>query len=125
MSPRPRLAALRPARRPSLRPELRIGDADRERAATGLADHYTVGRLDKDEHNERLDQIWAARTRAELTRSSGTCRGRAARTPPARGCRRRPRPGGGTAAAGGAAFRGRCWCCWSCSGGSRCSPTCP
>ncbi len=46
---------------------LRIGDADRERAQARLADHYAAGRLDKDEYNERLDQIWAARTRAELT----------------------------------------------------------
>jgi len=45
---------------------LRIGDADRERAQALLADHYAAGRLDKDEYDLRLDQIWAARTRAEL-----------------------------------------------------------
>lgn len=47
-------------------PGLRIGDADRERAQALLADHYAAGRLDKDEYDLRLDQIWAARTRAEL-----------------------------------------------------------
>ncbi|HEX6150081.1 DUF1707 domain-containing protein [Nocardioides sp.] len=47
-------------------PGLRIGDADRERAQAILADHYAAGRLDKDEYDQRLDQIWAARTRGEL-----------------------------------------------------------
>ena len=49
-----------------MNPELRIGDAERERAASQLAEHYAVGRLDREEHAERLDQIWAARTQAEL-----------------------------------------------------------
>lgn len=46
--------------------EVRIGDAERERAQTTLGDHYAAGRLDHDEYSERLDRIWAARTRAEL-----------------------------------------------------------
>lgn len=46
--------------------ELRIGDAERERAAAALADHYADGRLDHDEYSERLDAIWTARTRADL-----------------------------------------------------------
>ena len=45
---------------------LRIGDAERERAQSLLGDHYAAGRLDHDEYVERLDRIWAARTRAEL-----------------------------------------------------------
>jgi len=45
---------------------LRIGDAERERAQARLADHYAEGRLDHDEYSQRLDQVWAARTRAEL-----------------------------------------------------------
>jgi hypothetical protein len=45
---------------------LRIGDAERERAQSLLGDHYAAGRLDHDEYTQRLDQIWAARTRAEL-----------------------------------------------------------
>lgn len=46
--------------------QLRIGDAEREQAQTALADHYAAGRLDHDEYSQRLDRIWAARTRAEL-----------------------------------------------------------
>jgi Domain of unknown function (DUF1707) len=46
--------------------QLRIGDAERERAAADLAEHYAQGRLTADEHAERLDRIWAARTRADL-----------------------------------------------------------
>ncbi len=46
--------------------EVRIGDAERELAQTTLNDHYAAGRLDHDEYTERLDRIWAARTRAEL-----------------------------------------------------------
>ena len=46
--------------------EVRIGDAEREQAQTTLGDHYAAGRLDHDEYSERLDRIWAARTRAEL-----------------------------------------------------------
>jgi hypothetical protein len=48
------------------RSDLRIGDAERERAASRLADHYVEGRLDREEHAERLDRIWAARTHADL-----------------------------------------------------------
>ncbi len=52
---------------PAMDPQgLRIGTADRERAQAILGDHYAAGRLDKDEYDQRLDQIWAARTRAEL-----------------------------------------------------------
>ena len=51
---------------PQQRPELRIGDAERERAASQLAEHYAVGRITQDEHAERLDRIWAARTQSEL-----------------------------------------------------------
>lgn len=50
----------------SARDEVRIGDAERERAQSTLSDHYAAGRLDHDEYSERLDRIWAARTRAEL-----------------------------------------------------------
>src|SRR5687767_12078796 len=47
--------------------ELRIGDADRTAAADELAEHYAQGRLSPEEHSERLDRIWSAKTRAELT----------------------------------------------------------
>ena len=45
---------------------LRIGDAEREQAAAELAEHYVQGRLSTQEHADRLDRVWAARTRAEL-----------------------------------------------------------
>ena len=46
--------------------QLRIGDAEREQAAGQLAEHFAVGRIDRAEHAERLDRIWAARTQADL-----------------------------------------------------------
>ena len=45
---------------------LRISDAEREQAAATLAEHYAEGRLTTEEHSERLDRIWAAKTRSEL-----------------------------------------------------------
>lgn len=45
---------------------LRIGDAEREEAAHELGEHFAVGRITADEHSERLEQIWAARTAADL-----------------------------------------------------------
>lgn len=46
--------------------QLRIGDAERERAAAELGEHFVQGRLTAEEHTERLDRVWSARTRAEL-----------------------------------------------------------
>jgi hypothetical protein len=46
--------------------QLRISDAERELAAAELGEHYAQGRLTTEEHAERLDRIWAARTRGEL-----------------------------------------------------------
>ncbi|SDC40353.1 DUF1707 SHOCT-like domain-containing protein [Nocardioides lianchengensis] len=46
--------------------QLRIGDAEREQAAAALGDHFAQGRLSADEHGDRLDRVWAARTRADL-----------------------------------------------------------
>jgi Flp pilus assembly protein TadB len=45
---------------------LRIGDAEREAAARELGEHFALGRITVDEHSERLEQIWAARTAADL-----------------------------------------------------------
>jgi hypothetical protein len=45
---------------------LRIGDAEREQAARGLGEHFALGRITADEHAERLEQIWSARTAADL-----------------------------------------------------------
>lgn len=47
-------------------PHLRMSDAERDRAAAELGEHYAQGRLTVDEHAERLDRILAARTRGEL-----------------------------------------------------------
>src|SRR6476661_8246082 len=46
----------------------RLSDAERDQAAAELNEHYVQGRLSQDEHGERLDAIWAARTRGELVR---------------------------------------------------------
>ena len=46
--------------------QTRLGDADRDRAAAELADHYAAGRLDAEEHAERMDAIWTARVGADL-----------------------------------------------------------
>jgi len=51
---------------PPTGPHTRLSDADRDRAAAELADHYAEGRLDADEHAERLDAIWTARVGADL-----------------------------------------------------------
>ena len=44
----------------------RIGDREREAATAILTEHYAAGRIDTEEHAERLDAIWSARTRADL-----------------------------------------------------------
>jgi hypothetical protein len=46
---------------------MRVGDVDREAVATALREHYADGRLTLEELNERLDQAFAAKTRADLT----------------------------------------------------------
>lgn len=45
---------------------LRVGDADREATAAQLREHYADGRLTLEELNERLDQTFAAKTKADL-----------------------------------------------------------
>ena len=45
---------------------VRVGDADREAVAAQLREHYADGRLTLDELNERLDQAFAAKTKADL-----------------------------------------------------------
>lgn len=46
--------------------QLRLSDAERETASQALGEHYAEGRLDADEHGERHERIWAARTRGEI-----------------------------------------------------------
>ncbi|NUP52264.1 MAG: DUF1707 and DUF2154 domain-containing protein [Catenulispora sp.] len=46
---------------------MRASDADRDRVAEALREAYAEGRLDVDEHNERIDRAYKARTLGELT----------------------------------------------------------
>jgi hypothetical protein len=45
---------------------LRASDADRDRAASVLSEALAEGRLSAQEHSERLDSIYAAKTQADL-----------------------------------------------------------
>jgi hypothetical protein len=45
---------------------VRVGDAEREATAAQLREHFADGRLTLDELNERLDQTFAAVTKADL-----------------------------------------------------------
>jgi len=47
---------------------LRIGDAERDAAAADLGEHFAAGRLTLDELNERLDEVFSARTLGQLGR---------------------------------------------------------
>ena len=73
-------------------PALRIGDAERERAAADLGEHFAQGRLTVDEHAERLEQVWAARTRAELAPVFRDLPGGAYGAQPVSPAARRPEP---------------------------------
>ncbi len=48
-------------------PGLRVSDAERAEVADRLASHYSDGRLDDAEFDERLDRAMRAKTRAELS----------------------------------------------------------
>ncbi len=61
----------RPGRDPKERPhltsdQLRVSDAERSQVAEALARHYSDGRLDHDELEERLQAAMAAKTRGDL-----------------------------------------------------------
>ncbi|MCB0907552.1 MAG: DUF1707 domain-containing protein [Nocardioidaceae bacterium] len=45
---------------------LRLSDAERDEAARALGEHFAEGRLTADEHGERSERLWAARTYADL-----------------------------------------------------------
>ncbi len=45
---------------------MRASDAEREAAAGVLRQHYTDGRLDAAEYNERIERCYAAKTMSEL-----------------------------------------------------------
>lgn len=46
--------------------ELRASDADRERVAEALREAYAEGRITSEEHSERVDAVYAAKTLGEL-----------------------------------------------------------
>jgi Domain of unknown function (DUF1707) len=46
--------------------ELRVSDADRDRLAREIREHYAAGRLTSDELDERIDAVYKARTESEL-----------------------------------------------------------
>lgn len=49
-------------------PSVRIGDAERDAAAAELREHYAAGRLTLAEFDQRLDAVFASRTRQDLSR---------------------------------------------------------
>ncbi|HEX2895920.1 MAG TPA: DUF1707 domain-containing protein [Marmoricola sp.] len=71
--------------------DLRISDADRDRAIDRLSEHYAAGRLDKDEFDERSDAVWTAKTDADLAPIFADLE--PARRDRPRGARRMPRSG--------------------------------
>jgi hypothetical protein len=73
--------------------DLRISDAERDQAAADLGEHYAQGRITDEEHRERLDQIWAARTRRDLGPIFADLPGRTfqAQAPPRAGVRQSTR----------------------------------
>lgn len=48
------------------RDSLRVGDAERDEAARQLGEHFATGRLERDEYDERLEAVFAARTGGDL-----------------------------------------------------------
>ncbi|MCF6522000.1 DUF1707 domain-containing protein [Streptomyces sp. JJ36] len=55
-----------PATRPAAEAEVRASDADRDRVADILREALAEGRLNAEEHSERLDAVYAAKTMGEL-----------------------------------------------------------
>lgn len=46
--------------------QLRVSDADRERVADELREHFAAGRITPDELSERLEAVYAAKTSGQL-----------------------------------------------------------
>ncbi|MFI8851409.1 DUF1707 domain-containing protein [Streptomyces sp. NPDC053499] len=64
-APQPAAAAA-PAPAPVAEPEVRASDADRDRVADILREALAEGRLDAEEHSERVEAVYAAKTMGEL-----------------------------------------------------------
>jgi hypothetical protein len=75
---------------------LRITDAERDAAVASLGEHYAVGRLTKQEYDDRSDVAWKAKTRGELVPLfadlPGPEQAKTVRQGPAGTSRRRSRP---------------------------------
>jgi hypothetical protein len=52
--------------RPSQKTQIRIGDAERDRAVAALGDHFAAGRLSNDEFEQRMEQAIKARFNDDL-----------------------------------------------------------
>ena len=52
--------------RPIQKTQLRIGDAERDRAIAALGDHFAAGRLTSEEFDQRLDKALQARFNDDL-----------------------------------------------------------
>lgn len=52
--------------RPAAEPDVRASDADRDRVADILREALAEGRLDTEEHSERIDAVYSAKTMGEL-----------------------------------------------------------
>ncbi|MBP8919753.1 MAG: DUF1707 domain-containing protein [Micropruina sp.] len=50
------------------RPEIRIGDAERDQTCQALSEHFSAGRLTGQEFEQRAEQAVSARTGADLQR---------------------------------------------------------
>lgn len=50
---------------------IRVSDEERERLAEELQEHMVAGRLSAEEYEQRLDSVYAARTRADLDALKG------------------------------------------------------
>jgi Flp pilus assembly protein TadB len=48
-------------------PDLRVSDAERSDVAERLGRHYSDGRLDQDEFNERVERAMSAKTQSDLS----------------------------------------------------------
>lgn len=48
-------------------PDLRVSDAERAEVAERLGKHYSDGRLDQEEFNERIERAMSARTQSDLS----------------------------------------------------------
>jgi len=79
-------------RPPTLAAGQRIGDAERERAASCLSEHYAAGRIDHEEFEVRLSAAYAAKTAADLEPLFLDLPRPAAATPEAPTARRSRRP---------------------------------